>query len=100
MSIDNIDEPTELNNDNLQYNSTYKPWTTVIRGRSTCTANVCHIQKELLDKKKKTNYTRQHSNSTPPMKPPTSNQNHPTFIKHKIHINPISNLYPNGNLLH
>ena len=52
MSDITIDEPTELNNDNLSYESSYKPCTTVIRGRWTCTANIYNIQKELLDNNK------------------------------------------------
>ena len=52
MSDITIDEPTELNNDNLSYESSYKPWKTVIRGRTTCTANIYNIQKKLLDNNK------------------------------------------------
>ena len=51
MSTYNIDDITQtLNNDNLSYTDNHQPWTTVIRGKSTCTANIYDIQKELLDK--------------------------------------------------
>ena len=40
---------SQLNNDELHYEDTYKPWTNVIRGRCTCTANIYDIQKQLID---------------------------------------------------
>ena len=46
----------ELNDDELNYDHTYKPWNNVIRGRCTCTANVYNIQKQLIDGN---NYTNQ-----------------------------------------
>lgn len=49
MSDITIDEPAEQNNDKLNYESSYKPWTTIIGGRSACTAKIYNIQKELLD---------------------------------------------------
>ena len=39
----------QLNNDELHYEDTYKPWTNVIRGRCTSTANIYDIKKELID---------------------------------------------------
>ena len=39
----------QLNNDEPHYEDTYKPWTNVLRGRCTCTANIYDIQKELID---------------------------------------------------
>ena len=50
MSSNNINDNTQtLNNDDLNFTDSHKPWTTVIRGKSTCTANMSDIQKELLD---------------------------------------------------
>ena len=39
-------------NDDANYMQTYRPWTNVVRGRSTCTTNIFHIQKELIDNNK------------------------------------------------
>ena len=44
-----INNTPQLNNDELQYDDTYKPWTNVIRGRCTCTANIYGIQKQLIE---------------------------------------------------
>ena len=55
MCSDNIDDKTPtLDNDNLNYTNTdnHQPWTTIIRGKCTCTANIYDIQKELLDNNK------------------------------------------------
>ena len=52
MSNITVDQPTVLNNGNLNHDSSYKPWTTVIRRRSTCTANIHNIYKELIDNDK------------------------------------------------
>ena len=50
MSINNINDNTQtLNNVDLNFTNNHKPWTTVIRGKSTCTANMYDIQKELID---------------------------------------------------
>ena len=50
MSTNNINDNTQtLNNDDLNFTDNHKPWTTVIRGKSTCTANMYDIQKELID---------------------------------------------------
>ena len=50
MSTDNINNITQThNNDNLNFTDNHQSWTTVIRGKSTCTANIYEIQKELLD---------------------------------------------------
>ena len=53
MSTENIDDKTPtLDNDNLNYTNTnnHQPWTTIFTGKSTCTANIYDIQKELLIK--------------------------------------------------
>ena len=52
MSADNLNDPTNLDNDDLDYNNSYRPWTNVVRGRSTCTANIYAIQEELIPNKK------------------------------------------------
>ena len=44
-----INNTPQLNNDELQYEDTYKPWTNTIRGRCTCTANLYDIQKQLIE---------------------------------------------------
>ena len=53
MSTDNINVSPEsqLDSNNLDYENSYKPWATVVRGRCTCTANLFQIQKELIDNK-------------------------------------------------
>ena len=48
MSTPDLTETPELNND-LEILSTFRLWNNVIRGRSTCTANIYIIQHELLD---------------------------------------------------
>ena len=45
-------EQTELNNDDLYDETTFRPWTTVVRGRSTFTANIYDIQHDLIQEKK------------------------------------------------
>ena len=53
MSTNNINDNTQtLNNNDLNFTDNHKPWTTVIRGKSTCTANMYDIQKELIDNNK------------------------------------------------
>ena len=42
---------SDLDNSDLDYNNSYKPWTFVVSGRSTCTAKVFNIQEELINKK-------------------------------------------------
>ena len=52
MSTNNINDITQtLNTNNLNFTDNHKPWpwTTVIRGKSSCTANIYDIQKELID---------------------------------------------------
>ena len=39
----------DLNDDDLNYENTYRPWNNVVRGRSTCTANIYHIQEQLIN---------------------------------------------------
>ena len=39
MSTQTSNEHQQLNKDELYNESTFHPWQTVIRGRSTCTAN-------------------------------------------------------------
>ena len=39
MLTETINTQQQLNNDNLYDESTFRPWQTVRRGRSTCTAN-------------------------------------------------------------
>ena len=56
MSSDSDNYPTaqtnsDLDDSDLDYNNSYKPWTFVVRGRSTCTANVFIIQEELINEK-------------------------------------------------
>ena len=73
MSTETIDDITQiLNNDDLNFTNTdnHQPWTTVIRGKSTCTANIYNIQK-----------------------------NHTNLIQYKICINTISNVATHGNIL-
>ena len=49
MSTDNISDITQtFNNNNLNFTDNHQPWTTVITGKSTCTANIYDIQKEVL----------------------------------------------------
>ena len=52
MSEVTIDEPTVIKNYDLQYKRFLQTMTTVITGRLTCTANIYHIQKELIDNNK------------------------------------------------
>ena len=52
MSEDHINENTNVDNDDTNYMQTCRPWTNVVRGRSTCTSNIYNIQKELIDNKK------------------------------------------------
>ena len=56
MSTDdnNSSPEPELANENLDYDNSYKPWTTVVRGRCTCTSNLFDIQQELIQNKKPT----------------------------------------------
>ena len=42
---------SELDDSDLDYNNSYRPWTYAVRGRSTCTANIYHIQEELIHEK-------------------------------------------------
>ena len=50
MSSNNISDIMQtFNNDNLNFTDNHQPWTAVIRGKSTCTANIYDIQKEVLD---------------------------------------------------
>lgn len=44
-------EYSDLNESDLDYDNSYRPWTTVIHGRSTCTANIYAIQDELISEK-------------------------------------------------
>ena len=48
----------QLNNNELHYEDTYKPWTNVIRGRCTYTANIYDIQRytEIIDRRKHCTY--------------------------------------------
>ena len=41
---------SDLDDSDLEYN-TYRPWIHAVRGRSTCTANIYHIQEELITEK-------------------------------------------------
>lgn len=52
MSTDNLNDPTNLDNNDLDYNNPYRPWANVVRGRCTCTANIYAIQEELIPNKK------------------------------------------------
>ena len=64
MSTPTSDEHQQLNNNKLFDESTFYPWQTFIRGRSTCTVNAYDIQ-QLLRSKNKTPITRKkHSKST------------------------------------
>ena len=56
MSTDDNNSSPEpkLDNDNLDYDNSYKPWTTVVRSRCTCTANLFDTQQELIQNKKTT----------------------------------------------
>ena len=47
MSTQTSNEHQQLNKDELYNESTFHPWQTVIRGRSTCTANAYDIQQLL-----------------------------------------------------
>ena len=42
---------SDLDDSDLEYNNTYRPWIHVVRSRSTCTANIYHIQEELITEK-------------------------------------------------
>ena len=57
MSTQTSNEHQQLNKDELYNESTFHPWQTVIRGRSTCTANAYDIQ-QLLRSENKTPITR------------------------------------------
>ena len=56
MSTDdnNSSPEPELDNENLDYDNSYKAWTTVVRDRCTRTANLFDIQQELIQNKKPT----------------------------------------------
>ena len=74
-------------NDDTNYMQTYRPRTNVVRGRSTCTTNIFHIQKELID------------NNKPPInrddiaqvlhKRNLLRQSNTNFIQYKILVNSI-----------
>ena len=49
MSTPDINETPELNDDDLNIMSTFRPWNNVIRGRRTCTANLYDMQHQLID---------------------------------------------------
>ena len=52
MSLDHICDTTNIDNDDTNFIQIYRPWTNVVRGRSTCTSNVYDIRKELIDNDK------------------------------------------------
>ena len=47
--LDETNDATDIDNPSINFMPSYKPWTLVVRGRSTCTSNIYHTQKELLD---------------------------------------------------
>ena len=49
MPDDNTNKPNDPNNDNLNHDDPHRPWTMAARERSTRTANVYDIQRQLID---------------------------------------------------
>ena len=52
MSLDDVNDTTDINNYETNFMQSYRPWTNVVRGRSTCTSNIYDIQRDLIDNEK------------------------------------------------
>ena len=52
MSEDHTKDNPNVDNDDTNYMQTYRPWTKVVRGRSTYTSNIYDIKKELIENNK------------------------------------------------
>ena len=52
MSLDDVNDTTNIIKDKTNFTESYKPWTNLFRGRSTCTSNIYYIQRELINNDK------------------------------------------------
>ena len=50
MSLDNVNDTRNINNDTTNFTQSYRPWTNIVRGRSTCTSYIYDIQRDLINK--------------------------------------------------